>query len=182
MLHPDVATSPSPGIVDLSYGEHLLIWTLRRVIVGRGDCALIRREYAAAFGEAADEALIAFHSFLVLLNRDSRRRFSIGHPGCADLTFDERHLLSVIAAAQGDNDARLDAQLRWLVRREGQDDLHVAVSRLARLLGEHGHALKALHSGICPVKPGADLLLSAPVYGPGQIRVTDQTVEITAQH
>ncbi|HWK46976.1 MAG TPA: hypothetical protein VNT30_19805 [Stellaceae bacterium] len=137
MLNPDVTASPGAGILDLSYGEHLLVWTLRRVIVGGGESPLIRREFADAFGDEAEAALIAFHSFIVLLNRDSRRRFSIGHPGCAGLTFDERHLLTVVATAQHEADARLDAQLRWLVRREGQDDLRVAVTRLARLLGEH---------------------------------------------
>ena len=49
--------APCLGVLGLTYGEHLLVWTLRRLVARRGSCPLIAREFTEVFGEDGEETL-----------------------------------------------------------------------------------------------------------------------------
>jgi hypothetical protein len=130
-------TAPAAERSGFGHGEHLLVWTWRRIGVGRSNCPLILREFSHACGEDAAEVLATFCTFLQALAYASRRRLQIGHPGCLALTGDERQLLTLVAAAQVDHSAHFEAHLRWLARAELRPALAIAVRALATALTAH---------------------------------------------
>jgi hypothetical protein len=99
-------------VTALSDGEHLLVWTWRRIVTGHGGCPLIEREFSRLFGEDAGEVLATFFTFLRAVAYASRRRLQIGYAGYQGLTNDERQFLMLIAAAQAGDEARFEAHLR----------------------------------------------------------------------
>jgi len=124
-------------------GEHLLVWSWRRIAAGRGDCPLILREFARACGEDTVEVFATFHTFLRALAHGSRRRLRVGWPGASVLTGDERQLLALIAAAQAGHGALFEAHLRWLARGEFHDAVAIAAQALGRALKAHALCLAA---------------------------------------
>ncbi len=82
------------------YAEHLLVWSWRRIAMGRSFCPLMREEFAACCGEDGPEVFVTFCIFLKALAVASRRQFVIGIPGCVTVTADERQVLTLLAAAQ----------------------------------------------------------------------------------
>jgi hypothetical protein len=128
----------SEGVARLVYGEHLLVWTLRNIVARRDVlCPVISHEFAEACGEDADRVLATFRAFLDSLGLTARRRISIGHPGWFGLTGDERQILSMIRAAQEDDQARLDAQVCWFARIDRQPQLASAARALAAAFAAH---------------------------------------------
>src|SRR5580765_6944379 len=63
--HQEIA--PCLGVLGLTYGEHLLLWTLRRLVARRGSCPLIAHEFTKVFGEDGEETLSILRIFLGLL-------------------------------------------------------------------------------------------------------------------
>ncbi len=49
----------------------------------------------------------AIATFLRALSHGSRHMLNVGHPGCPNITSDERQMLAIIAASQAGNDALL---------------------------------------------------------------------------
>jgi len=129
--------APCLGVLGLTYGEHLLLWTLRRLVARRGSCPLIAHEFTEVFGEDGEETLSILRIFLSLLGTAARRRLSFGHPGWPGVTSDEQRLLSLISAAQVDNAALLEAHLAWLARIEARRPLALATRGLAAAFAEH---------------------------------------------
>jgi hypothetical protein len=125
-------------MVGLTYGEHLMIWGLRRIVTGRGVDDLFLDECRHAFGADGPEAMGAVCVFLCLLGRSARRAFEIAPPGALTLTRDERRILTLLAAAQAEDGAWLEAHLRWLAAPVHRTALATATISLARLLAEHG--------------------------------------------
>ena len=121
-----------------SDGEHLLVWTWRKIMTGHGGCPLIEREFSRLCGEDAGEVLATFCTFLRAVAYASRRRLQIGYPGYPGLTNDEREFLTLIATAQAGEVARLEAHLRWIARAELTFALAIAIRALARALEVHG--------------------------------------------
>lgn len=117
---------------------HLLIWTWRKLVVGHDDCPVLTREYERFAGPQADALLSAFAGFLLALGKASRRMLAVGQPYCAGITPDEERMLRLIAAAQTQDGVLLWAHLAWLARREHQDDVRLAASKLADALTEAG--------------------------------------------
>jgi hypothetical protein len=130
-------TVPIASAFGLSYGEQLLLWSLRRLATQGHPSPLVTREFTDACGADAAEVLTTFRAFLGVLAFGGRRRLSVGHPGCLQLTCDERRLLSLIAIAQDGDDAWLDAHLCWLVRGELKRQLALAARALAAELADH---------------------------------------------
>jgi hypothetical protein len=62
----------------------------------------------------------------------------VGHPGCPNITFDERQMLAVIAASQAEDDTLLLSHLSWLVRSERREAVAQAAHVLAQLLNLRG--------------------------------------------
>src|SRR5260221_3309776 len=131
------------SVLDLNYGEHLLVWTIRSVVVRREMCAAIVREFEEACGEDAGEVLATFRVFLNTLGQAARRSISVGHPEWFGLTGDERQILSMIRAAQHDDPTRLDALICWFARAEFQPDLAIAAQALATAFAIHGLEMSA---------------------------------------
>jgi hypothetical protein len=135
-------------MIGLTYGEHLIIWGLRRIVTWRGADGLFLDECLYAFGDDGADAVGTFCVFLRLLGRAAWKTFEIGPPGALALTRDERQILTLLAAAQMDDDsggkesggqARLDAHLRWIAAPVHRAALAQATLSLAQLLAAHGH-------------------------------------------
>jgi hypothetical protein len=137
MMEDGSETVPTAAVVGLSYGEQLLLWSLRRLATQGHPSPLVTREFTDACGADAAEVLTTFRAFLGVLAFGGRRRLSVGHPGCLQLTWDERRLLALVAIAQDGDDAWLDAHLCWLVRGELTRQLALAARALAAELADH---------------------------------------------
>jgi hypothetical protein len=146
------------SLAALSYGEHFLIWVLRRIASGRGNCPLMAREFVDACGAAAGEARAAYGWFLEELARAGRRHLQLGIPGWPALTLDERLVLAVFAAAQAGELARLRAHLAWLFKGESSASLETAAGVVAAALARNGHRLP-LPAVPVPVATGEALAL-----------------------
>lgn len=130
-------TSAEPwqgGLQGLGHAEQLLVWSWRRVATGHAYCSLTRDGFAATCGEDGPEVFVTFCTFLQALAVASRRQFLIGAPGLAVLTADERQVLTLLAAAQADDPALLEAHLCWLAIPEKRPVLEIATVALARAL------------------------------------------------
>jgi hypothetical protein len=121
----------------LSYAEHLLVWSWRKIVMGYGGCPLIGREFSLLCGEDGGEVLATLHTFLQALGYAGRRRLEVGYPGYTSLTVDERKMLVLIAAAQSGDATRLEAHLRILARAALRPALAIAVRALGTALDEH---------------------------------------------
>jgi len=141
-------------VTGLSDEEHLLVWTWRRIVTGRGGCPLIEREFSRLCGEDAGEVLATFCTFLRAVAHASRRRLQIGYPGYPGLTNDERQLLILIATAQTGDEARFEAHLRWIARAELALALAIAIRALGTAPEVHGLRL-----------PSTDLTRNGPRRG-----------------
>jgi hypothetical protein len=133
------------SMVGLNYGEHFIIWGLRRVVTEHGPDGLLLDECYAACGNEGDEAMRALCLFLCLLGRAARRPVQIGTPGTLAVTWDESRILTLLAAAQrcsqeGDQ-ARVDAHLQFLALPAHRPVLAEVTLTLASLLATHGHLL-----------------------------------------
>lgn len=127
---------------DFGYGEHLLVWSWRRLAAGRADCAWAEQEFTDACGEDGPEVFLTFTVFLKALAFSSRRRLAVGTPGCLHLTADERQVLALLAAAQAGSPARLEAHLRWIAEAERRPVLEIAAGALAMALTANGLLLR----------------------------------------
>ncbi|MEI9988581.1 MAG: hypothetical protein WDM86_00965 [Rhizomicrobium sp.] len=116
------------------YAEHLLVWSWRRIAAGQACCPLMMDEFASACGEDGPEVIATYCTFLKALAMAGRRRFAIGAPGCLAVTADERQVLILVAAAQADTPALLEAHLRWIAVPEKRHLLEIATGALARAL------------------------------------------------
>jgi hypothetical protein len=123
---------------NFGFGQHLLIWSWRRMASGRSFCPLMMDDFAAAFGDDGPEVFATFSTFLQALAVSSRRPLTIGAPGCPEITADERQALTLLAAAQADAPAMLEAHLRWIAIPEKRTLLEIATSALARALAVNG--------------------------------------------
>jgi hypothetical protein len=114
------------------YGEHLLVWSWRRIVTGRLRCPVMAQEFADACGSDAGEVFLTLCCFLKALAFASRRQLVIRAPDPFGITADERQVLTLLAAAQSEDHALFDAHLRWLAPRERRHELQIAAHALAR--------------------------------------------------
>jgi hypothetical protein len=80
MVFGDRATNRETDLTGLSYGEHLLVWSWRKIVTGRSGCPLIAREFLQLCGEDAAEVLATFYTFLQVLAYAGRRRLQSDIP------------------------------------------------------------------------------------------------------
>ncbi|MFN3512944.1 MAG: hypothetical protein ACK41C_07865 [Phenylobacterium sp.] len=99
---------------ELLRGEHMLLWSFRAIAFGRGDCALVRRQFEEACGPLATEALAALTVFVRELGVGGKRRLTLAAPGSFSVTCDEQTILAAFAAAQAEEYGRMEAHLSWL--------------------------------------------------------------------
>ena len=86
--------------VELSEDEHILLWALRAIMVGRAECAGLRRAWRDTLGATADSAFAHLFTAIGLLRLTSVRMLRIHMPGCGAISGDEMTYLAILAAAQ----------------------------------------------------------------------------------
>jgi hypothetical protein len=126
----------------VGHGGELLIGALRRIAAGRGCTVFTRRDFATAFPGDADEVFATLRAFLQSLAHGGRRKLRVGLPGSCRMTPDETAIIALIAAAQVDDAARLDAHLCWLVRGDARLLIAMMTRALATALAVHGQWLQ----------------------------------------
>lgn len=123
-------------VLGFGYAEHLLVWTWRRLALGRS-CPLLLDEFTEACGEDGPEVFVTLCTFLKALGVAGRKQFVIGAPGCLAITADERQVLTLLAAAQSEAPALLEAHLRWMAIPDKRHILEIATGALARAFAEN---------------------------------------------
>ncbi len=129
--------NPNDVVIDeVSHGEQLLVFAWRMLVAGRRHCPLLESELSRCAGPNAREILAALSAFLMAISNASRRRISVGPPGCPVITQDERSLLALIgSAASGQRDA-VSAHLCWLVRSEHREAVHAMLDVFATTIAQ----------------------------------------------
>lgn len=124
--------------IELSDPESLVVRAWRTIILGHNGCRLLRRSFGSP---DAIQVVEAVATFLRALNHGSRHILDVGHPGCSNITFDERQMLTVVAASQAGEDDLLLSHLTWLVRSDRREDVAQAVHALGEILHARGMRL-----------------------------------------
>lgn len=154
-IRPDPA---APGdLRELAYGEHLVVWAMRAFVAGRIDCPVVVREFETACGALAVEARTAFLVFAQQLVLRGRRRIAVSVPGRLTLTRDEQQIAALFADAQGQDQARFEARLAFLLGRSAEAPFFAAASVVAQALAMAGRRLRAFPGGqaVTPSTPVA---------------------------
>ncbi len=129
---------------DLDPAEHLLVFGLRAIAVGHGDCPTLAHTFTRRCGPMGAPALQAYFTLLKLIGMSSRRRLQVHVPGCACVSVDETAVVGVVAAAQaavkGGDDSLLRMRLGFLTRSEAGEVLRQTAQALARALLAGGEA------------------------------------------
>ncbi|HUN50228.1 MAG TPA: hypothetical protein VMU42_03900 [Candidatus Sulfotelmatobacter sp.] len=150
------------GQSGLGCAEHLLVWSLRHLVAGRGDCPLIADAFSAACGEDAAEVFATFRVVIRMLVYAGRRRLCVARPGQNGVSACERQLLNIIAAVQAGDRPRFEAHLSWLARAEARHELAMAVQAVARALSTH-QLILPLPAAAPPGRTECGLRLVAPI-------------------
>lgn len=133
------------SLEDLSRPEHLLVWALRAIGVGRGDCPLLAQTFTRALGPRGPEVFGAYLVLVKSIALTSRRRLAVHVPGCPCLGADELAVLGIVAAAQDEPHAAhaslLQMRLRFLIAGEPKDVILRAARIVAHALEMKGHIL-----------------------------------------
>lgn len=143
----DGRVNQGPNVLALNYGEHLLIWALRRLVVRAEICRAVEREFADACRDDGTEVLGTFRLFVAALSYAARRRIVIAHPGSLGLTADELKLLRLIGAAQDNDRTGFDALICWFARIEVRAQLAIAARALATAFAAHDLQVSAAPFG-----------------------------------
>lgn len=144
MLAP-LAERPRPlphALGELDPAEHLLIWGLRAMAVGRGDCPALGQTFGRLCGSMG-QAVQQGHFILVrMIGMGARRRIQVHAPGCPCVGADETAVVGLVAAAQlalreGD-DSLLRLRLDFLVGQRLADTVRSAAMGLAQAMSQGG--------------------------------------------
>jgi hypothetical protein len=135
--------------------ERLLVWALRAMAVGHADCPGLASAFTRACGRMGAPALQAYFVLVKSIGMTSRRRLRVLCPGRPSLTFDERAIVGVVAAAleslQHSDESMLEGRLRFLVDGEPDPSTLFAARAVARIFAASGHALPL---DVRPDRPG----------------------------
>jgi len=155
----DVASHLPSWLDDLLQGEHMLLWAFRATAFGAGDCRLVRRQFEEACGPLGLEALTALRVFVRELGLGGRRKVTLAAPGSRRLTRDELCILSVFAAAQSEEYARMEAHLAWLLADRPRAPFPAAACLVAQALAMNDLILRlppALNAPMAPIAAAPD--------------------------
>jgi len=125
------AVRTAADVRGFGYGEHLLVWSWRRIVTGRVQCPVMAQEFADACGSDAGEVFLTLCTFLKALAFASRRQLVIRAPDPFGVTPDERQILTLLGAAQSEDHSLFQAHLRWLAPPERRRELQIAARALA---------------------------------------------------
>jgi len=125
--------------------ERLLVWALRAMAAGRGDCPGLLRAFNDTCGRMGAPALQAYFVLVRSIGMTSRRRLRVLYPSCPGFTFDERAIVGVVAAAleslHHTDETVLRSRLRFLVDGEPDPNTLFAARAVAQIFAASGHAL-----------------------------------------
>lgn len=139
MVSP-AAVNPVPEVAPgLSAVDRMIVSTGRLVAHGLGACPPIANTFAILCGAEAKDALNAFRMLLWQLRDNGWRRLRIPPPGSDDPSHDERAILGLIAAAQAQDQALLEARLRWLIKRDARRCVETAATVVGMALAMNGN-------------------------------------------
>ena len=111
--------------------ESLLVESFRKIVSGRGYCPSMARSIGRVGRCDGADLVRVISIFLAAIDNGCRRAITIGVPGDAELTPSEVQILTLIAAAQREDDALMRAHLAFLVEPPHEKPVKVA----ARLVG-----------------------------------------------
>jgi hypothetical protein len=144
---------PGERLEDLGSAEHLLIWSMRTIVLAYDDCPIFQRTFRRVCGEAcAAQALQTHAIFVKYLAMAARRPLQVQLPGCSLLAPGEAAVLAILAAAQRSDEAAVRLGLQALTGAPPDGALVLVAQELARLLRAAGHLLSD-HRGEAPVRP-----------------------------
>ena len=140
-MHPTRGTSRSADAVPVTRDETGIVLVVRalRLAAGPGCWPLVGRAFRDAYGPG--DGVVAACLFRILLQGlalGARRPLRLGFVGAPELTHDERSLVQVIAAAQGDDRSLLDSGIVWLVRPRFAASVARTATELGRLMAANG--------------------------------------------
>jgi len=142
MMEDALAVTEAMALVE---PERLLVWALRAMAVGRGDCPGLLRAFNNACGRMGAPALHAYFVLVKSIGMTSRRRLRVLCPSCPDFTFDERAIVGVVAAAleslHHTDETQLRTRLRFLVDGEPDPNTLFAARAVAQIFAASGHEL-----------------------------------------
>jgi hypothetical protein len=133
MATGQAAVRTAADVRGFGYGEHLVVWSWRRIVTGRAHCPVMAQELADACGSDADEVFLTLCTFLKALAFASRRQLALRAPDPFGVTSDERQILTLLATAQS-KVSLFQAHLRWLAPPERRRELQIAARALASAL------------------------------------------------
>jgi hypothetical protein len=149
----DVQNDPRNGLSNLSRPEHLLVWAMRAIALGREDCPIVVEMFQRSCGARGEEVLQAYSIFVKYVAMTSRRRLQVHAPGCPCVGPDERALMAVLAAAQRSledlDEEPLHSRLWALIGRRDESLLQVA-QRIGQLLRLSGLVLATASAALAP--------------------------------
>lgn len=138
----NVWSDPADGLANLTRSEHLLVWALRAIALGREDCPVVVKTFRGCCGRRGDEVLQAYGIFVKYAAMTARKRLQVHAPGCPCVGHDELAVVAVLAAAQraqDDADAQpLRERLEILTGRSADESLLQVACSIARLLEATG--------------------------------------------
>ncbi len=151
---------PTPrSLEDLDPAEHLLIWGLRTMAVGHGDCPAMGQTFERLCGGMGQATLQAHFILVRLLGMGARRQMRVHAPGCPCVGADETAVVGLVAAAQqalrNGDDGLLRLRLGFVARQDCNDTVRSAVMGLAQMLSLGGRTLpiRMEESGERPDEP-----------------------------
>ncbi len=137
--------APPDCLEDLSRTEHLLVWALRTVAVGHGECPLLCRAFLDVCGPRGAEAFATYFVLVRLIGNMARRPLRLHAPGCCSLSCDELAILGLIAAAQAslarDDTGLLRLRLDFLLEERAQVAGWKSARAVAELIAGSGQPL-----------------------------------------
>jgi len=152
-------TAPQPAelwlMSSLQDIERFLVERLRQFTQERGAAFGLSQQFGLRFGSDGIEALIAFQSLISLLVRNGRRRFMVGEFALPYLTRDERQMLSLLAAVQGEDAPCAKAHMSWLAPKSVHHQIETVAIHVGNVLSCHGQRLQLPRSEIVCL-PGND--------------------------
>jgi len=137
---PPAPSGPSVG--ELSIGEQLVLWAVRKRLEGEEQLPALRRGFRLADrGRHECCAFDAFERLFDAIGRNCRRDLWFHRCGCGCVSADELTILGLVAAEQSGDIASALFLGRALVAPQAVGEALEAARRLALALAERGLAL-----------------------------------------
>ena len=133
-----VVVPDAESVHELTAPEHLLVWAMRAIALGREDCPVVVKTFRRACGANGDQVLQAYAVFARYVALTAQKRLKVHVPGCPCMSADEASMLAVVAAAQSSlhtlDEQALKDQLARLAGRQAEDSLLIVAQSIGQLL------------------------------------------------